>query len=91
MASDENRIAREVHDLLLTARPHADDVDLARAAQISAVDDPNSTSPRDHVRAAVSVAIRKLQQSIEEGPSAADTEHLLLDAIEAAGRWVKRS
>ena len=89
MASDENRIAREVHELLLSAHPHADDDDLARAAELAKADDQRS--PRDHVRAAVSVAILELQKSIEDGASGADLERLLLDAIEAAGRWVKRS
>lgn len=91
MASGEKRIAREVHELLLSARPQSDDVDLIRAAQLSTLDDPSSTSPRDNVRTAVAVAIRKLQQSIEAGTSADDLERLLLDAIEAAERWVKRS
>jgi len=91
MTSAENRIALEVHELLLNARPHADDDDLARAAELSKIDDPHPTSPRDNVRAAVSVAIWKLQECIESGASAADLERLLLDAIEAAERCVKRS
>ena len=91
MATGERQVAREVHELLLSARPQADDVDLARAAELSAVDDPNMTSPREQVRTAVAVAIRKLRQSIEAGASADHLERLLLDAIEAAERWVKRS
>ena len=56
MTGDEKQIAQEVHERLLAARLATDENDdLARAAQIAAID-PNSTAPRDHARFVACVA-----------------------------------
>jgi hypothetical protein len=90
MTGDEKQIAQEFHERLLAARLATDENDdLARAAQIAAID-PNSTAPRDHVRFVVCVAIERLRECIEEGGGAADRQQLLTDAIRAAEQWVRR-
>jgi len=86
MVSPEKLIAGEVHELLLQARPQADDANLARAAEIT-------SSPElighDDLRADVFLAIRRLQKTIADGASASEAEDLLLDAISAAEHWAR--
>ena len=81
MVSPEKMIAGEVHELLLAARPQADDANLARAAEITLSPD---LIAHDAFRANVFLAIRRLQKAIADGASASEVEDLLLDAISAA-------
>jgi hypothetical protein len=83
MASDK-RTAERVHELLMDARPHADDRNFAEAARLVAFPSPSA----DREREAVVEAIAKLRASIGQA-SAADQERDLLHAIHAAACWVK--
>ena len=86
MVSPEKMIAGEVHELLLAARPQADDANLARAAEITLSPD---LIAHDAFRANVFLAIRRLQKAIADGASASEVEDLLLDAISAAEHWAR--
>jgi hypothetical protein len=86
MVSPEKLVAREVHELLLEARPQTDDANLARAAEITS--SPNLVSHNDF-RANVFLAIQRLRKAIADGASASEAEDLLLDAISAAEHWVQ--
>jgi hypothetical protein len=86
MVGPEKLIASEVHQLLLEARPQADDANLARAAEITSSPD---LIAHDGFRASVFEAIQRLQNAIADGASASEGEDLLLDAISAAEHWVR--
>jgi hypothetical protein len=85
MDDDEKRIAGGVHALLMNARPHTDDINIARASELASSAVPSSSA--DGERAAVVAAIEKLRVSIGGGASAAEAERLLLDATYLAERW----
>jgi hypothetical protein len=82
----EKQAASEVHGLLLEAHPHADDANLARAAEITS---SSEMIAHDDFRANVFLTIQRLQKAIADGASASEAEDLLLDAISAAERWVR--
>jgi hypothetical protein len=86
MASQEKLVASEVHELLLEARPQADDENLAWAAEITSSPD---LIAHDDGRASVFLAIQRLRKAIADGASASEREDLLLDAISAAEHWVQ--
>ena len=86
MVSPEKLVASEVHELLLEARPQADDENLARAAEITSSPD---VITHDGFRADVFFAIQQLRKAISDGASASEAEDLLLDAISAGERWVR--
>jgi hypothetical protein len=86
MVSPEKLVASEVHELLLEARPQADDGNLARAAEI--ISSPDVIA-HDGFRADVFLAIQRLRKAISDGASASEAEDLLLDAISAGERWVR--
>jgi hypothetical protein len=79
--------ARQVHELLLSARPQSGNADLARAAELAS---SPQAGPQEISRKAF-LAIQQTQQAMAEGASAADGEQLLLNAIRAAELWVKAS
>ena len=81
----EKQAASEVHGLLLEAHPHADDANLARAAEITS----SSMIAHDDFRANVFLTIQRLQKAIADGASASEAEDLLLDAKSAAERLVR--
>jgi hypothetical protein len=87
MVGPEKLVAREVHELLLEARPQADDASLARAAEITSSPD---VIAHDDFRANVFRAIERLQKAIADGAGASEAENLLLDAISAAKQWAVR-
>jgi hypothetical protein len=86
MVSPEKLIAREVHELLLEARPQGDDANLVRAAEITSSPD---MIVHDVSKANVFLAIQRLRKAIADGAGASEAEDLLLDAISAAERWVQ--
>lgn len=86
MVSPEKLVASEVHELLLEARPQADDTNLARAAEITS--SPDLIAHNDG-RANVFMTIQLLRKAIGDGASASEAEDLLLDAISAAEHWVR--
>jgi hypothetical protein len=88
MSSLEKQAAQEVHELLLEARPQSGDASLARAAEITCT--PDDPVANDSLRADVFVAIQRLRTAIALGASASDAEALLLGAIRAAERWVRK-
>jgi hypothetical protein len=87
MVSPEKLVARKVHELLLEARPQADDASLARASEITS--SPNVIA-QDDFRGGILLAIQRLQKAIANGASASEAEDLLLDAISAAEHWAVR-
>jgi hypothetical protein len=87
MVSPEKLVAQEVHGLLLEARPQADDKNLARVAEI--ISSPDLIA-RNDFRAAVFLAIQRLQKAIADGASASEAEDQLLDAIREAEHWAAK-
>jgi hypothetical protein len=86
MVSPEKLVASEVHELLLEARPQADDVNLARAVEITSSPD---LVAHDDFRANAFLAIQRLRKAIADGAGASEAEDLLLDAISTSERWVR--
>ena len=86
MVSPAKPVATEVHELLLEARPQADDLNLARAAEMAS--SFNATAP-DDLRVKVAVAIQRLHGAIADGAAANEAEDLLLKAISAAEHWTR--
>jgi hypothetical protein len=84
MPESEKEIAREVHELLLTARPERDDPNLIKASLFQSAIPASSLSPR---KDEVFAAIKNLRTATEKGASADQGERLLLDAIHAAEHW----
>jgi hypothetical protein len=84
MSDRDKQIAREVHDLLLCARPERDDPNLIKAALFQSSVPGSSSNP---LKDQTFLAIRNLQAAIEKGASADEGERLLLDAIQAAENW----
>jgi hypothetical protein len=87
MVSPEKLVAREVHELLLEARPQGDDASLARASEITSFRDAVA---QDDFRGSVFLAVQRLKKAIANGASASEAEDLLLDAISAAEHWAAR-
>jgi hypothetical protein len=84
MPDSEKKIAREVHELLLTARPERDDPNLIKAALFQSAIPASELSPaKDEVFA----AIKNLQAATRKGASAVEGEKLLREAIRAAEHW----
>jgi hypothetical protein len=83
MTEHAKSVAREVHALLLEARPEAHDVNLVKAAHLAEA----TGEPNDHLQLETFVAIRNLETAIENGTSAAELEPLLMHAIDVALRW----
>ncbi len=79
--------AHEVHELLLEAQPHTNDVNLMKAAHVA----ETAGVPRNHLQLETFVAIRNLRTAIEKGASAAEAEALLLHAVDVAERWVEQA
>ena len=87
MTGHSKPTAHDVHKLLLEADPHADDVNLVKAAHVA----ETTGVPRDHLQLETFVAIRNLRTAIENGASAAEAEALLLHAVDVAERWVEQA
>jgi hypothetical protein len=86
MVSPVKEVAREVHELLLEARPQGDDVNLTRVVEITSAKDPVAN---DNFRADVFLSVQRLRKAIADGVSASEAEDLLLDAISLAERWAR--
>jgi hypothetical protein len=78
MTDEEHSIAREVHELLLSARPQPTDDNLAKAYELA---DAERHTPIDGFRADTSLAIQKVRQAILAKAGAVEGEKLLLEAI----------
>lgn len=84
MPNSEKQIAREVHELLMNARPERDDPNLIKAALFQSAIPASELSPaKDNVFA----AIANLQTATKKGASAVEGEKLLRQAIHAAEHW----
>lgn len=83
MIDHSETTAREVHALLLDARPEADNANLAEAAHLA----ETAGNPRDPFQMKAFVAIQGVRTAIESGTSAAEAQSLLLDAIASALHW----
>jgi hypothetical protein len=89
MTDEEHSIAREVHELLLSARPQPTDDNLARAYELAAAERHTPIESDDGFRADTSLAIQKARQAILAKAGAVEGEKLLLDAIRAVEQWVR--
>ena len=81
MIEDNCVTAREVHALLESARPHANDSNLEKAAHLAA---GHNLGPED-ARGSTLIAIQNVRKAID----AAEGEKLLLEAIRSAEQWVR--
>jgi hypothetical protein len=88
MIADNCVTANEVHALLESARPHAADSNLEKAAHLASFTADNSLSPGDDPRESTLAAIETLRKGID-GMDTAEGEILLLEAIRSAERWVR--
>lgn len=84
MTEHSEATAKEVHSLLLDARPEAGDANLLKAAHLARTTGAN---PRDPFQLKTFVAIRSLQTAIDARASGAEAEALLRDATETALHW----
>jgi hypothetical protein len=85
MTTAENcNTAREVHKLLSAAKPHKDDINLARAAGLAF-----GMSGDDEAQERAFRAIQKARDAISNGLGAADGEEMLLKALRSAEQWVR--
>jgi hypothetical protein len=89
MTDDEHSIAREVHELLLSAHPQPTDDNLARAYELAAGERRTAVQSNDGFRADTSLAIKKARQAILAKAGADEGEKLLLEAIRAVEQWVR--
>jgi hypothetical protein len=85
VTNDTQAIAHEVHALLLSAHPHAGDVDLAKAAELTVT----NLRGDDHVQKSAFLAIQKAREAIDNGVGAAEGQQLLLDAVRIAEQWTR--
>ena len=85
MTNDPRAIAHEVHALLLSANPHAGDVDLAKAAELAVT----NLEGDDNLQKSVFLAVQKARQAIDNGVGAAEGQQLLLDAVRIAEQWAR--
>jgi hypothetical protein len=83
MTTVENgNTAREIHKLLAAAKPHQDDPNLARAAELA-----SRMSGDDEAQERTFLAIRYAREVIDGGDGAAEGERLLLQALRSAEQW----
>jgi hypothetical protein len=85
VTNDTRAISHEVHALLLSAHPHAGDVDLAKAAELAVT----NLGGDDNVQKSVFLAVQKARQAIDNGVGAAEGQQLLLDALRCAEHWTR--
>ena len=76
--------AREVHKLLSAAKPHKDDINLARAAGLAF-----GMSGDDEAQERAFRALQKAREAISSGLGAADSEEMLLKALRSAEQWMR--
>lgn len=88
MIADNCAIAREVHALLESARLHADDSNLEKAAHLVSLAADNDLGPGDDERESTLIAIQNMRKAIDR-VDAAGGEKLLLEAIRSAEQWVR--
>ena len=81
---DGKALAKEVHALLLEAKPHRDDDNLAKAAKLASRGRP---SEAEHPQTETYFAIMKVNKAIAADASGVDAEGLLRHAITAAQKW----
>jgi hypothetical protein len=87
MSDPESQAARQVHELLLLARPERNDPNVIKAALFQS-SIPTSSSP---LKEPTFAAIKNLQTAVEKGASAEEGEKLLLEAIHMAEQWAVNS
>jgi hypothetical protein len=84
MTEHAKSIARQVHALLLNARPEANNGNLSKAAHLAEA----AGVPGDRYQMQTFVSIRNIETAIENGASTAELEQLLMRAIDVALRWM---
>ena len=85
MTGDDCACARRLHALLCSARPHVNDSNLKKAAELALKMVHNDPQEKKSTLLAIQIAVA----AIENSASAADGEKLVLQATRAAEQWVK--
>jgi hypothetical protein len=88
MADYEETLAREVHTLLLSAKPESADRDLARAAELVSIEKDPTASRRDDFRRGALSAIQESRNAIVEGASHSERKRRLRHAVNCAHSWL---
>jgi hypothetical protein len=83
MTGHARSTAREVHELLVEARPEANNVNLVKAAHLAEA----AGTPGDRFQMETFVAIRNIETAIESGSGAAELKSLLKHAVKVAEHW----
>jgi hypothetical protein len=81
MTDQEKSTARKVHELLLSAHPHVDDIDLVKAGELASL----AGDRGNDLRSETLLAIQATRKAIAEGSSGAEAEQLLLKATAVVG------
>lgn len=88
MAFYEEAVARDVHDLLLSADPDTIDKDFASAAKLANVDRDATAFQNDDFRIAALSAIQEIRTAIDDGASYSERKRLLSHAVNSARSWL---
>jgi hypothetical protein len=88
MAFYEEAIARDVHDLLLSADPETIDKVLASAAKLANVDRDAAACQNDDFRMRALSAIKDLRNAVDDGARYSERKRLLFHAANSARSWV---
>jgi hypothetical protein len=88
MADYEEAVAREVHTLLLSAKPETTDKDLASAAERASFEKDPKACRSDDFRAGAFSAIQDFRNAIVEGASHSERKRRLRHAVNCAHGWL---
>jgi hypothetical protein len=88
MADNEEAVAREVHDLLLSAEPETAERDLASAAELAFLDKDAMACQSDDFRIGALSAIQGIRNALDDGASYSERKRLLLHAANSARSWL---
>ena len=83
MTGHARSTAREVHELLIEARPEANNVNLAEASHLA----ETAGMPSDVLQLETFVAIRNVRTAIDNGASGGELGPLLMHAVKVAEQW----
>lgn len=88
MTDDEELMAREVHTLLLVARPESDDRNFASAAELALSGNAHAVRQRDDFKAEVLLAIKEVEKAITEGAGLFERKRRHRHAVNSAHSWL---
>jgi hypothetical protein len=88
MADYEEDVAREVHTLLLSAKPESTGRDLASAAERASFEKDAGARRNDDFRAGAFSAIQDFRNAIVEGAGYFERKRRLRHAVNSAHSWL---